>query len=128
MELPHRHSGVEDGAGAGLRQCGGVQARRPRAGFGLGAVRDHLAFGHSEGRVQPRHGPRLGRRPDDAGLSGRERHLVHGLGRDRRQGCHGLRLARRQVPAGDGRQEPARRSRRRKPRSRVNISLSLMIC
>ena len=43
VEFPDRHSGLENGAGARLRQYGGVQAGRPRAGLGLGAGRDPVA-------------------------------------------------------------------------------------
>ena len=50
--------GLEDRAGAGLRQLRGPQARRPRARLRLGAGRDHLALGHPGRRVQPGDGPR----------------------------------------------------------------------
>ena len=43
LELPDRDPGLEDRAGAGLRQLRGVQARRPGAGLRLGAGRDHQA-------------------------------------------------------------------------------------
>ena len=43
VELPHRHSRVEDRARARLRQLRGDQARGPRARMRLGAGRDHLA-------------------------------------------------------------------------------------
>ena len=68
LELPDRDPGLEDRAGAGLRQLRGVQARRPGAGLGLGAGRDHQPVRAAGRRVQPGDGPRLG------GRRGADRH------------------------------------------------------
>ena len=62
VEFPDRDSRVEDRAGARVRQLRRVQAGRPRAGNRACAVEDHRGVGHSAGRVQPRHGSRVGRR------------------------------------------------------------------
>ena len=62
LELPDRDPGLEDRAGAGLRQLRRHQARRPRPGLRLGARRHHQPRRPADGRLQPRHGPRLGRR------------------------------------------------------------------
>jgi aldehyde dehydrogenase (NAD+) len=78
--FPHRHSGLENGPSAGLRQCGGVQARRPRSRFRLGAGRDHLALRPAEGCVQPRDGPWRNGGPDIARLARRACHFLHRLG------------------------------------------------
>ena len=82
-------------------------------------VRDHRAGRPAQGRVQPRHGPRLGGRPGDPRTHGRRRDHLHRLGRTRAQGGAG-RLAPTacEVPARDGRQEPAGRARRRRPQDR----------
>ena len=53
----------------------------------------------------------------------RRRHLLHRLGRDRQARRRGLRRAHAQIPARDGRQEPARRARRRGPQDRGRVSL-----
>ena len=104
--FPDRDPGLEDRAGARLRQLRRVQARRPRAGLRLGACRHHLALRHPGRRLQPR---------DGLGLAGRQRHRalaegqggeLHRLGRHRPQGRGRLRRPRRQGAARDGRQEP----------------------
>ena len=59
VELPDRHPGLEDRAGAGLRQLRGVQAGRPGARLRLGAGGHHQPGRLPAGRVQPGHGPRL---------------------------------------------------------------------
>ena len=80
---------------------------------------DHRARRAAAGRVQPRHGPRLGRRRGDARHPGRRRDLVHRVGGDRPERRAPHRVDRHEeVPARDGRQEPARRARRRRPRRR----------
>ena len=66
VELSDRDSGLEDRAGACLRQLRRVQAGRSRAGLGACARRDHRALRPAGGRVQPRDGPRLGSRRDAA--------------------------------------------------------------
>ena len=83
LELPDRDPGLEDRAGAGLRQLRGVQARRPGAGLGLGAGRDHQPVRAAGRRVQPGDGPRLGGRRGADRLAGRGRDQLHGLGRHR---------------------------------------------
>ena len=88
VEFPDRHPGLEDRAGARLRQHGGVQAGRPRAGLRLGA------------RRHPRTAPACPRacfnlvmgRGSVVGQAilehpGRQRDLLHRLGRDRPQGA-----------------------------------------
>ena len=62
VEFPDRDPGLEDRAGAGLRQHRGDQAGRSGAGFDLGAGRHPASRRPAQGRAQPRHGPRLGRR------------------------------------------------------------------
>ena len=69
VEFPDRHPGLENRAGARLRQYRRVQARRSRARHGLDAGRDPVARRPAEGRAQSRHGPRLGRRPGVARLA-----------------------------------------------------------
>ena len=83
VELPDRDPRVEDRAGAGLRQLRGVQAGRSRARLRLGARRDHLAHRPASGRVQPRHGTRLGGRRRDRDVARRRRDQLHRLGGDR---------------------------------------------
>ena len=87
------------------------------------ALADILArAGLPDGRVQPGHGPRLGGRRGDAQHPGRRRHHLHRLGRHRH--ARSPRRASRsmtQVPARDGRQEPAGRARRRRPRRRGRV-------
>ena len=94
LELPDRDPGLEDRAGAGLRQHGRLQARRPRPGLRLGARRHPQPRRPAQGRAQPRHGPRLGGRPGDPRSPGRQRHQLHRLGRHRPQGRRGLHLGR----------------------------------
>src|SRR5271154_3961044 len=65
-DFPDRVSGLEDRAGARLRQPRRLQARRSRAGMRARARRDHRACGSAEGRLQSRHGTRFGGRPGDA--------------------------------------------------------------
>ena len=126
LELPDRDPGLEDRAGAGLRQLRGVQARRPGAGLRLGAGRDHQprrrcrkgVFNLVMGR-----GSVVGQALLD--IAGRRRHQLHRLGRHRPRAspqAASTRMA--QVPARDGRQEPAGRARRRRPRrSRSNCAV-----
>ncbi|MEY9319993.1 hypothetical protein ABIF29_006792 [Bradyrhizobium elkanii] len=91
VELPDRDPGLEDRAGALLRQRRRVQAGGAGAGLGARAVRDHRAFRHSLRRVQPRGRLGVGGRPDPARSSRRRRDLVHRLGSDRPQDRAGLR-------------------------------------
>ena len=78
----------------------------------------------AEGRAQPRHGQGLGGRPGDARQPRRQRHHLHRLGRHRQARRRRLRRAYAQVPARDGRQEPAGRARRRRPRGRRRLRAS----
>ena len=121
LELPDRHPGLEDRAGARLRQLRGLQARRPRARLGLGAGGDHQPRRAAGGRVQPGHGPRLGRGRSAPGFAGRGRDQLHGLRRHRPR--HRRQVCRRdeEVPARDGRQEPAGRAGRRRPQDRRRL-------
>ena len=73
VEFPDRHPGLEDRAGALLRQHRGVQAGRPGAGLLLGDRRHPAPRRPAQGRAQPRHGQGLGRRPGDARQPGRRR-------------------------------------------------------
>ena len=118
VELPDRDPRLEDRPGAGLRQHGRVQARRPRPRLGPCAVRNHRARRRAEGRVQSRRRARLGGRPGDARPQESRRRHLHRLGRDRRQGRRRLRQGHAPVPARDGRQESAGRARRRRPQDR----------
>ena len=62
VELPDRDPGLEDRAGARLRQLRRVQAGRSRARLRLGAGRHHQPRRAPAGRVQPGDGARLGGR------------------------------------------------------------------
>ena len=62
VEFPDRDSGLEDRAGAGLRQHRGDQAGRSGAGLDLGAGRYPASRRLAQGRAQPRDRPRLGGR------------------------------------------------------------------
>ena len=66
VEFSHRHSRLEDRAGALLWQLRRLQAGRSRAGLGPRARRNHRSRRRAQGRVQSRHGPRLGGRSGDA--------------------------------------------------------------
>ena len=84
VEFPDRHSGLEDRAGARLRQHRGVQAGRPRAGLRLGARRYPAPRRPAEGRAQPRHGHGLGgRRRRSSNIPTSTRDHLHRLGRHR---------------------------------------------
>ena len=86
VELPAGHPGLEDRAGAGLRQLRGVQAGRSGARLRLGPGGDHQPGRRAGWRVQSRHGSRRGGRRGDHHLTrggGRE---LHRLGRDRARG------------------------------------------
>ena len=83
VELSDRDSGVEDRAGARVRQHGRVQARRSRARMRVGAGRNPGEGGHSRRRVQPGDGTRLGRRRGAGERSRRRGDQLHGLGRHR---------------------------------------------
>ena len=123
VEFPDRDPGVEDRAGAGLRQLRRVQAGRAGAGVRLGAGRDPQRAGLPAGRVQPGDGhaarevgaallddPRI-----DAASASPARSAI---GRSVAAGGvarHG------EVPARDGRQESAGRARRRRPRRRRQL-------
>ena len=85
VELPDRDPGLEDRAGAGLRQLRRVQAGRPGAGQRLGAGRDHRRCRRARRRVQPGDGPRLGGRRGLRRQQGCRRHHLHRLGRHRPQ-------------------------------------------
>ena len=116
VEFPDRDPGVEDRAGARLRQHASsssrpISSRAPR----MRSPRSSCAPALPDGRLQSRHGPRLDGRPGDARPPERRRDHLHRLGRDRAQGRERLRGADAQVPARDGRQESARRARRRRP-------------
>jgi len=62
VELSNRHSGLENCAGARIRQYCGVQTRRSRAGLRLGRGGHFQSLGLAGRRVQPGHGARLGGR------------------------------------------------------------------
>ena len=101
-----------------LRQLRRLQAGRPGAGLGLGAVGHHHPRGRAGRRVQSRHGPRFCRRRRHPQQPRHRRHHLHRLGRHWQESRCGLRRAYAQIPARDGRQEPARRARRRGPQRR----------
>ena len=85
-------------------------------GLRVGAGRDPGEGGHSRRRVQPRDGTRLGRRRSAGERSRRRGDQLHGLGRHRPRHRREGDRADGEGPARDGRQEPARRARRRRPR------------
>ena len=74
--------------------------------------------GPAEGGAEPRHGQGLGGRPGDPRQPGRQRDQLHRQPGDRRAGRRGERQGDAPLPARDGRQEPARGARRRRPRRR----------
>ena len=121
VEFPDRHSRLEDRAGALPRQHGGVQAGRPGARLLLGDRRHTAPRRPAEGRAQPGHGQGLGGRPGDPRQRRRQRHQLHRLGRHGQARRRRLGRAHAQVPARDGRQEPAGRARRRRPRRRRRL-------
>ena len=83
VEFSDRDSGVEDRAGARLRQHRRVQARRSRARLRVGAGRNPGEGGRPGGRVQPGDGTRLGRRRSAGQRPRRRGDQLHGLGRHR---------------------------------------------
>ena len=93
-----------------------LEARRPRAGLRLGDRRHPAPGRPAEGGAEPRHGQGLGRRPGDPRQPGRERDQLHRQPGDGRPGGRGERQGDAPLPARDGRQEPARGARRRRPR------------
>ena len=109
LELPARDPGVEDRAGAGVRQRGGVQAGAARPGERVGADRDPLARRPAAGDVQP--GERGGSTVGTGSSATRNTAPFPARGREARSPC--VRRAVRAGAAGDGQQEPARRARRR---------------
>ncbi len=121
VEFPDRDSGVEDRAGARVRQHGRDEAGRPRPRLRMGDRRHPRASRHSRRRVQPRDGSRLGRRRDAGQPSGRRGAQLHRLGRDRPRHRREGGRADGQGAARDGRQESAGRARRRRPRRRRQL-------
>ncbi len=94
VEFPAGDPGVEDRAGAGLRQHGGVQARGDRARLRLGAGRDPQPRRPAQWRVQPGARQRQHGRP---GAGRRARHRcaeLHRLGADRQPAAQAGRRAR----------------------------------
>ena len=81
VEFSDRDSRVEDRAGAGVRQHGGVQAGRPGARLRVGHRRDPVARGPARRRVQPGHGPRLGGGRGDRQQPRRDGDQLHGIRR-----------------------------------------------
>ncbi len=116
LELPDRHSRLEDRAGARLRQLRGLQAGRAGAGDARWALAEIISrAGVPAGRVQPRDGPRQRDRRCAGRPPGIDADQLHRLGR-RRPAHHRDAVARRgEGAARDGRQEPARGARRRRP-------------
>ena len=121
VEFSDRDSGVEDRAGAVLRQLRRVQAGRPGAGLRVGARRDHRQGGLPPGRVQP--GDGRGSVVGEAMIADQRVDAISFTGSvatgrvARREGdrAHG------QAPARNGRQEPAGRARRRRPDDRGEL-------
>ena len=102
VELPDRHPRVEDRAGAGVRQHGRVQARRPRPGERVGARR----------HPQPR---RAARRACSTSCSGRGSQV--GPGAHRRPARHGVTFT--------GSVDTGRGILARRPRTGAKVQLEL---
>ena len=93
------------------------QAGRPGAGLHLGDRRHPAAGRPAEGRPEPRHGQGLGGRPGDPRQPGRQRDQLHrSARRPARRVAEASIKVHAPLPARDGRQEPARGARRRRPR------------
>ena len=107
VELPVRHPGLEDRAGAGLRQHRGVQAGRTGAGLRLGAGRDHQPRGLPAGvfNLVMGSGREVGQALVDSPLV--DAHQLHRLGRHRRAAsCRPPRRARAKVQLEMGGKNP----------------------
>ena len=111
--------GLEDRAGARLRQLRGVQARRTGARLRLGAGRHHQPRGPAGRRLQPGDGQRpRGRRRRSSTARGSTPSASPARSARGRGARRTAAAPRRQRAARDGRQEPAGRARRRRPRAR----------
>ena len=111
MEFPDRHSRMEDRAGALPRQHGGVQARRTGSGLVLGDRRHTAPCRTAEGRAQPGDGQGFCRRPGRCSTAPTCRAITFtgSVGTGKRVAAASIEQN-AQVPAGNGRQEPARRA------------------
>ncbi len=119
VELPDRHSRVEDLSRADRRQRRRAEAVGPRAALRAAARRSAGRSRRDERRAQPCHGPRLEGRRRDRREPRRAGDLVHGIGRHRQRDCRRGGEAARPRAARNGRQEPDDRpGRRRHPRRR----------
>ena len=83
VEFPDRDPGVEDRAGAGLRQHRRDEARRPRPRLRVGDRRNPGQGRVAGRRLQSGDGARIGRRRGARHASGRRGHQLHRFGRDR---------------------------------------------
>ena len=115
LELPDRHSRLENRARAGLWQHSRVQARRTGAWLRLGAGRDHQPGRAAGGRLQPGDGSRLTGGSGPAGRPPHRRHLLHRFGRHGPARGAGRRATHGQGAAGNGRQESDGGAGRRRP-------------
>ena len=86
LELPDRDPGLEDRAGARLRQHRRHQAGRPGAGLHLGDRRHPAPRRAAEGGAEPRHGQGLGGRPGDPRQPGRAARSASPAARGRARG------------------------------------------
>ena len=120
VEFPDRHPGLEDRAGALPTATPWCSSRPTSCRARAWALVDILAPRRpAQGRAQPRHGPRLGRRPGDARqhpTSTRSRFTGSVATGQQASPRPASRRADEEVPARDGRQEPAGRARRRRSR------------
>ena len=115
LEFSARDSGVEDRAGARIRELRRLQARGARAGVAVDARRHRAARRAAGRRAQSGDGARLEDRSRDRVVAGRRRGELHGLAGRRRRYRRRRGQERRARAARDGRQESAHRARRRRP-------------
>ena len=112
VELSDRDPGLEDRAGARVRQHRRLQAGAVDPCLRMDVDRDPRERRRPGGRLQPRHGLGLGRRRHDRHPSRRRGHQLHRIDGDRAVDREKSGRANGEVPARDGQQESARRARR----------------
>ena len=80
VEFSARDSGLEDRAGARVRQLRGLQAGRARSGLRVGDRGDRFPHRAAAGSVQSGHGARISGRRRVRDITGRGRDHVHRIG------------------------------------------------